>query len=90
MELLSIKNAKNFKGKIVRWSAPSSKENYSYQGISNICSIEENGKIVAEQIDGDDISHAFLDKTDQGTLLDENYCYSDSGRYISILDIIKV
>lgn len=79
---LTTKNANSLKGKTIRWSAPSASGNTPYGGVSKIKKVNL-GVIEATTIKGDDLSYAFLEKTDQGTVLDEHYNYSDVGRGIT-------
>lgn len=84
-QTLSIHNATSLIGKKIKWSAPGYRANGSYGGISIILSVEikKDKPLTTQTITGDNLAFAFLDKTMQGKILCDDFCFSDADRYIT-------
>lgn len=86
MKTLNTTNVNNLIGKTIKWQAPADHANAPYKGVAKIESIDSK-KFSATTISGDDLNYAFLDKMSDGTILSNDYCYSDSDRAITFEEI---
>lgn len=84
-QTLSTDNVNSLIGKKIKWSAPGYRANGNYEGISIIKSVdlEKDKPLTTETISGDNLAFAFLDKTMQGKILCEAFCFSDTDRYVT-------
>jgi len=91
MKDLTIHNVKKLIGAKIEWSSPIYQANTGYfgkgkdGGIGIIKSVDFNKRnpIEFQAIKGSNLSRSFLDKTNQGNLLSDTFCFSDSDRYVS-------
>lgn len=86
MKTLNTTNVNNLIGKIIKWQAPADSANAPYKGVAKIESVASK-TFKATIISGDDLNYAFLDKMSDGTILSNDYCYSDSDRAITFEEI---
>lgn len=86
-QTLTINNVKSLILKRVKWFAPAAEGNLDYEGIAIIKSVDINKRnpLITETISGDNLAFAFLDKTMQGKILCDSFCYSDADRYITFI-----
>lgn len=89
-QTLSVHNANSLIGKKIKWSAPGYRANGNYGGVSVIKSVDlkEDKPLTTETISGDNLAFAFLDKTMQGKILCDAFCFSDADRYITFISIL--
>lgn len=87
MQTLTVDNVKSLIGKRIKWFASAYKHNASYQGVAIIKSVDilNDKPLVTETISGHNLAFAFLDKTMQGKILCDAFCFSDADRYITII-----
>lgn len=84
MKDLTTKNAKTLIGKKIKWNAPADHANADYEGVAIIKEVDfsKNHPLLVETVSGDSLEYAFLDKTLQGDILYEEFCYSDADRFV--------
>ena len=73
---LTTQNVHEIIGKEIQWKAPSDASNKTYGGKAVILGFSEN-RIKCKNISGDNLEHSFIS--------DNNFCYSDSDRFISFI-----
>ena len=62
---------------MVRWIAPSYRENETYRGTARVLKVEEGRTpLKVDVIEGDDLGYAFFSD------YDDELCLSDAGRYV--------
>lgn len=82
--ILQIHTAQQLIGKIITWSAPSSRWNSPYTGVAKITSVDASRSrpITSETIEGDDLDYAFVEDVEMGLL-----CYGDGDRCVTFEEV---